>query len=426
MKPTQRGIKLLTLSIISFLIALAYDDFVAGFAFIAIVSVSLYDLLRLRALIKLRDELVRLRPSEDEVRVEAGRGVSIQVEADSKIEVELTSPYTFTSLEPDMIKGRSSLTLRITPNLAGNYEVKGLIAGIKSPLGLFSAFAQVPFYLNIKVYPRLLRPLMEALRALQGLGPFGESEAIVNLVGNGLEYAWSRPYQFGDRVRRIDWKATARTNELYIKAFFREGGPSARVVYDVRVPGPVSLDQVSATMLSTVTQLARLSTPLSLTILSDDGMVNLEELEPREALRLAIKYVLRYVLKEPEDVFEYLEPPNPRLLRELKRIVKDEPLRLLIEEELKGIGDLRFKAEEVFWVSSITHDLPLIVDIAHALLASGGRMYVFATIRPWLDADGLEEAYRMKERFRRVVAWLDRAKVLVIRDVSKIPLLVRY
>jgi uncharacterized protein (DUF58 family) len=425
MKLTQRGLKLLTFSTILLLIALAYNDFMAGFAFTAMASLSLYDLFRLRALIRASDKLIRLRPSEAEVRVEAGRSVSVSVEADSKMEAELACPYEFTSLEPGMINGRSLLTLHIAPNLAGNYEVKGLKARVRSPLGIFSALVQIPFYLNIRVYPRLLRPLMEALRALQGLGPFGESEAVTNLVGNGLEYAWSRPYQLGDRVRRIDWKATARTNELYIKTFFREGGPSARVVYDVRVPGPVSLDQVSATMLSTVTQLAILSTPLSLTILGDE-ITNFEDLEPREALRLAIRYVLQYVLKEPEEVFEYLEPPNPRLLRELKRILKDERLRLLIEGELKGIGGLRFKAEEVFWVSSITHDLPLIVDVAHALLASGGRMYVFATARPWLDAGSLEEAYRMKERFRRVVAWLDRAKVLVIKDASKIPLLVRY
>jgi len=52
--------------------------------------------------------------------------------------------------------------------------------------------------------------------------------------GYGLDYEESRPYQAGDEMRFMNWRLSARSNDLYMKVFREERRPSMFVLVDRR------------------------------------------------------------------------------------------------------------------------------------------------------------------------------------------------
>jgi uncharacterized protein (DUF58 family) len=81
------------------------------------------------------------------------------------------------------------------------------------PTGLFVAWTWIELNMQCVVYPK---PVTGAL------WPTGETRADGEAVmhGDGLEeYTGLRKYQAGDSWRRVSWKATARSDELYTKEF---------------------------------------------------------------------------------------------------------------------------------------------------------------------------------------------------------------
>ncbi len=52
--------------------------------------------------------------------------------------------------------------------------------------------------------------------------------------GYGLDYEESRPYQAGDEMRFMNWRLSARSNDLYMKVFREERRPSVFILIDRR------------------------------------------------------------------------------------------------------------------------------------------------------------------------------------------------
>ena len=109
--------------------------------------------------------------------------------------------------------GTRTVTVRLRADRWGAYDVGNLTVRARDAFGLFARNGRVLAAVPVKVFPR-----REALRRL--LRPADtqlySGDELSRTKGDGLEFADLRPFAFGDRVKRINWRASARRGELWV------------------------------------------------------------------------------------------------------------------------------------------------------------------------------------------------------------------
>jgi uncharacterized protein (DUF58 family) len=152
---------------------------------------------------------------------------------DLDVELELTAARTIERLEiglelprgfevidggnPSAIRlvaGRPrTLRLRLRAGGWGGFHLGDVDVRARDPLGLVAHTGRFHSRTAVKVFPRqealrqLLRPAETQLYA---------GDELSRRKGEGTEFADIRPFAYGDRVRRINWRASARRGELWV------------------------------------------------------------------------------------------------------------------------------------------------------------------------------------------------------------------
>ena len=130
----------------------------------------------------------------------------------------------------------------VIPHRWGRYRTGPLRLRITAAHGLYAATFDVPIE-EIVVYPGG-SPLARAVAPRELPARFGEHPS--RAAGSGVEFAGVRPYVDGDRRRDIDWRTSARQQQLFVRQYAAERSFTVVVVLDVGVdagePGQSTLD----------------------------------------------------------------------------------------------------------------------------------------------------------------------------------------
>lgn len=137
------------------------------------------------------------------------------------VEVELTVAHTRRlALEPAgavlfrLQAGESAdVEFAARPEKWGAHTIGPLMVRARDPLGLTTWGGTLGRNEAVRVFPReqRLRQLVEPRRTRPFLGAH-----VAQARGEGIEFADIRPFQVGDRVRHVHWRATARRGTLQV------------------------------------------------------------------------------------------------------------------------------------------------------------------------------------------------------------------
>ena len=106
-----------------------------------------------------------------------------------------------------------TITLRLRCVRWGNYQVGDLRVRARDALGLLTWEARFDQRTRLRVYP--LPETLRAIVAPVSTQPFAGNQ-VARQKGEGLEFADLREFAAGDRVRSINWRASARRDVLVV------------------------------------------------------------------------------------------------------------------------------------------------------------------------------------------------------------------
>jgi uncharacterized protein (DUF58 family) len=218
----------------------------APFALVAAIGLVLTEEPRVSALV---------RPARERVIEGAELPVTIELGAErasERLEVLLALPDGLATAggdNPIAIRlpagERRQLDLSIGCERWGGYLVGDLHLRASDRFGLVRYESRLDLRSPLKVYPRPER-VRSLLRPLETQVFTGNQ--VARQKGEGIEFADLRPFLVGDRIRRINWRASARRGELWVNEYHAERNADVVLFVDsfaeARRGGATTLDLI--------------------------------------------------------------------------------------------------------------------------------------------------------------------------------------
>jgi uncharacterized protein (DUF58 family) len=177
----------------------------------------------------------------DRERVLEGDEVTATVEVRSRRRVEHLELVLVLPPGLRLVEGRNPVLLRLAAHEPrplelrlrcerwGGYVLGDVALRARDPFGLFTHERRLQGRSPLRVYPRPeeLRELLPPLETQVFTG-----NQVSRAKGEGIEFADVRPFVPGDRVRRINWRASARRGALWVNESHPERNTDVIVFLD--------------------------------------------------------------------------------------------------------------------------------------------------------------------------------------------------
>ena len=127
--------------------------------------------------------------------------------------------------------GSALLRYEMTPTKRGRRSLGGITMRYALPLGMLERQERVELPQDFDVYPDV-----HAARALEMLRRQGREDArtgSLRVRGGDTEFERLRPYQIGDEARHVDWRASARRDDLVVRQFQAESDQNVVFALDI-------------------------------------------------------------------------------------------------------------------------------------------------------------------------------------------------
>ncbi len=128
-------------------------------------------------------------------------------------------------------RGEVKLGYEVVPRRRGRRELGAVTVRYGAPLGLVMRQEKVDLPEHVDVYPDV-----HAARELAMLRRQGRKDARVGSLrvrGGDTEFERLRPYSVGDEMRHVDWRATARRDDLIVRQFQAESDQNIVFAIDI-------------------------------------------------------------------------------------------------------------------------------------------------------------------------------------------------
>ncbi|SEA73094.1 DUF58 domain-containing protein [Psychroflexus halocasei] len=150
------------------------------------------------------------------VQVENAYNFSIDVEVIDEIPIQFQKRDFYKRIKLQT-KEKSEFTYLLTPKERGTYVFGAINCFVSSPIRLIKRRYRFDADAEVKVYPSYIQMQALAFLALDRQSDFGAKK--IRRIGHTLEFEQIKEYVPGDDVRTINWKTTAKYDQLMVNQY---------------------------------------------------------------------------------------------------------------------------------------------------------------------------------------------------------------